>query len=407
MLVNASLRPSDQITVTQATAARSFVELSRDPVPPLVALLKHGSSGVRDAAAYTLGLLGPRAQSALEALVEALYADNSWAAHALAETSAPAAMAALERAAWTGNQFAALALPRFGSAAVPGILRVVARLGPSHAEYQGMVRELRKFGHEVRTEALRLAATVLDERKPKAARYEALDLLVRLGPLARGAAAAMRPVLKSRDKRLQIHGRTFLLRSGNREAVGAFLRDWAANSRSTGRDLTTNIRMLESIGPAAAPAVPELIQVLERGAWSDRPAAARALGSIGAAKAVPALVAALSRNNWRLTINAAEALGRFGQDAASALPPLRAVASSHWMPIVRVTAADAILRIEPGHGPPPPVLLGSAEMPGYLWDVPYHDPCGSVAGWEVRLQGKWIFIGCGSSWRHESGYLTT
>jgi HEAT repeat protein len=81
---------------------------------------------------------------------------------------------------------------------------------------------------------------------------------------------------------------------------------------------------LSKLGPAAAPAVPALIDALKSPQTLVRQNAALALGEVGpgAKAAVPALAEALRDREWVVRRQAAVALGRLGPDARPAVPAL-------------------------------------------------------------------------------------
>ncbi len=140
------------------------------------------------------------------------------------------------------------------------------------------------------------------------------------------------------------------------------------------------VRALGQIGPAAQPAIPQLIRLLGDHRWSSRDAAADALAHIGgndsrvtsalvstlksdpdervrarAARAlgrlhstssgvVTALARALSDSDAQVQAEAAEALGRLGPGAKAALPALKKAATSDQF-IVSQAAGEAIRAI--------------------------------------------------------------
>jgi HEAT repeat protein len=93
-------------------------------------------------------------------------------------------------------------------------------------------------------------------------------------------------------------------------------------NRETGMRMAA-ARYLGALRAAAAPAVPELIRLLERRNFEADEAAAEALGQIGPAAraAVPALLGALAHGGWSLRNKAAAALGQIGVTTAE-LPEL-------------------------------------------------------------------------------------
>jgi len=94
----------------------------------------------------------------------------------------------------------------------------------------------------------------------------------------------------------------------------------------------------EILGPTAAPAIPDLMQLLE--AVEVNSEVEEALAYIGAAS-VPRLIGALTNADTYLRENAADTLGRMGPDADSAVPPLLQCLHDPSAD-VRVSAAQAL-----------------------------------------------------------------
>ncbi|MBL8796617.1 MAG: HEAT repeat domain-containing protein [Planctomycetia bacterium] len=114
------------------------------------------------------------------------------------------------------------------------------------------------------------------------------------------------------------------------------------------------IRALGDMGPAATPALGDLIGILSRDPDEVvRAAAAEAIGKFGpAAKpAIGALIGALSQDYFRLKANAAEALGNIGPEAKDAIPHLKKLMASKEEE-VPLKAAQALSKID-SKGPPP------------------------------------------------------
>jgi HEAT repeat protein len=103
------------------------------------------------------------------------------------------------------------------------------------------------------------------------------------------------------------------------------------------------VEALDEFGPAAAPAVPDLIEILSED--SDLPGSAMTtLLDIGpaAAPAVPALIKVLDDDDYGYRGLAAQALGSIGPDAKTALPKLEELLSGDSNSSVRVSAGEAL-----------------------------------------------------------------
>jgi len=110
------------------------------------------------------------------------------------------------------------------------------------------------------------------------------------------------------------------------------------------RSLIGPLDALARFGPVAEPAVPAIVELLGGAEAADfQPVAIKTLGAIGpgASRAVPALVARL-RDRW-LGREAADALARIGPAARPAL----AAAMTGPDPLTRISAAGALLKIDP------------------------------------------------------------
>lgn len=116
------------------------------------------------------------------------------------------------------------------------------------------------------------------------------------------------------------------------------------------------IIQIADLKESAAPAVPELIAVLQKDKDEFvRAAAAEALGKIGppARIAINTLISALRDEFWKVKANACEALGTFGPDAKEAIPQLKKLMTSKEEE-VPTKAAAALSKIDAKGRPAPP-----------------------------------------------------
>jgi hypothetical protein len=163
-----------------------------------------------------------------------------------------------------------------------------------------------------------------------------------LGVMAEAAAPELEGALDRGNSRLTDIAFQALGQTGSAYAVPLALKR-LASPEVTCR--STALRALEQLGPSAGPAVPKLIDLVERGDWHDRAEAAALLGQLHHRTAIPALREALRHEPASAQRAAAEALARFGNDATNALPDLKALAARHWSWNVRKAAAEAAASI--------------------------------------------------------------
>ncbi|MFP4056175.1 MAG: HEAT repeat domain-containing protein [Candidatus Brocadiia bacterium] len=127
---------------------------------------------------------------------------------------------------------------------------------------------------------------------------------------------------------------------------------------------TEAARELAALGPAAAEAVPALLEALAKpwpGAEFEAAAkhALRAMGEAG----VRRLVAALDDPSAQIRYQAARALGLLGPPAADAVEPLIDTLEDDQDPGVRAAAAGALGAIGPAAAPALPALRRAAGSP--------------------------------------------
>lgn len=113
------------------------------------------------------------------------------------------------------------------------------------------------------------------------------------------------------------------------------------------------LREVAKVGPAAIDAGPVLEILLSNPQREIRLGATRTIGYLGYDKATPQVIHFLNeKHDIPLNWVASEALGMIGD--SNAIPALETVSKSHWHPVVRSSAQNAIDRITAGdkHLPP-------------------------------------------------------
>ncbi len=146
-------------------------------------------------------------------------------------------------------------------------------------------------------------------------RRKAFSLFSKLGPLAKTAVPTLKEYLANKDTPLAV-------------------RQQAA-------------RVLQEIGPAAEPAIPQLIAAMKYPDVQVQVAAAMALGNIGKEpeKTVPALLAAMKVDDKRVPTAAAEALGAFPSQSKKIVPALLEALKEN-VPSLQLAAVKSLGQIE-------------------------------------------------------------
>jgi HEAT repeat protein len=108
------------------------------------------------------------------------------------------------------------------------------------------------------------------------------------------------------------------------------------------------LRVLAKVGPEAAPAVPELVGIIQGNDAKQKTEALYVVGAIGPATsaAVPAAVAALADPDLQVQQATAYALGKIGPSAKDAVPALKRLTASNDE-LVKLAAVWALLQIGP------------------------------------------------------------
>jgi HEAT repeat protein len=202
-------------------------------------------------------------------------------------------------------------------------------------------------------ETLRIAIPALEEdlfHPDMHVRLGAVEVLETLGPAAAPAVPALIRATNDRNLFVRWASSRTLGKIGPAAHEAATL---PLAHRLFDDDLDVRLAAataLQHYGPAATPAVPEVIAALKASDAEMRMAAMRTLEAIGvgAKDAVPAVSAELSDPDVRVRKAAAEVLGRFGPLAGAAEPALRR-ALNDSSPEVRRAASEALLNIV---GPP-------------------------------------------------------
>jgi HEAT repeat protein len=371
----------------RAAAARMLAE-NLEPkdtaaISPLIVALKDKDELVRSYAVKGLGRFGPLDKEAIPALIEVAGEKyKSKYGMDVAETlgkigpvAIPAMLAALEHKDAKVRQHVAEGLGKMGRSARSALPALAEALQDKDKGVRAAAAYAMAAIGPAAEHVAPLLRALADE--DSIVRFAAARALGRIGPAARKAGPALVKALD--DKEVAYPAAEALARIGPpREAIPAFIRllkkDDAANK---GRLLYAEgerreaANALGKIGPAAAAAVPALIERLQDktetgpGLFSPniRGAAARALGKIGATdkRVLPALIKGL--DDEATLGDAAAALGDLGPAAAEALPALLKKSKElAAKPTVKSPedfwAADGIIKALSGIGGPGILYLG-------------------------------------------------
>jgi HEAT repeat protein len=175
-------------------------------------------------------------------------------------------------------------------------------------------------------------SAVLRDKENLGGRAWALAALLKLAPECQGTLPAVAELLHDPDARLRVEAAHVLWRMKQPAGpvVEALCAEANADEAAGG---VQALIVLREMGPAAGPAVPALLKILQRPALPDdgkqwgpphRLAVLRCLQEIGpGAAAAPALADLLKSGSPTVRAEAARTLGRMGPQAKPALPALQ------------------------------------------------------------------------------------
>jgi len=332
----------DEKAPVRLQAAHAFVYMHDPPdkvIPALAALLADKDAGVRIQAASSLGALGPRAVSAVAALIKEVLAGNVMAAKALGDIGPLAA---------EGVPALRLAL------ADPVIFIPVIWVQPSDA---GQVQRVPFYLAEAAAEALgKMGADagpaapdlirVLRDLRP-GVRRNAAGALGRIRPEGPKAAAALAATLTDPDASVRVAAAWALGEIGDETSAAGLALVRALRAKGQSEEVVVAAGASLVRRPLQAESAAALLKALKEAPPLGRRYAAKVLGQARPVPeaAVSALVDALSDDQAVVRAAAAEALGNIGPDARPALTPLAKRATSDASEEVKKAATEAISRI--------------------------------------------------------------
>jgi HEAT repeat protein len=308
----------DSDPTVQAAAFRALVAVHADSnrlKPLLEEALKSSIPQVRKAGAAGLASLGDTSVLGVDGLVDLLDDENA-----------------------AGRLAAVQALGQLGVKASPAVQPLLAHLDDT--ALQGSILEtLGLIGPASEPAVPRLIELARNaDLRP--------TVLVVFGKIGRGAGAALPTIYSA------IHDSAPDVRASAATALAGVESDEAkamaviiplVDRSQSGEVRRAAERALGKFGPAAGPAVPRLVSMLDK--ETERGEVMRALKSIGV-HTVPELVAMLAVHDPRVRTFACESLGTLGPEAKDAAPKLREIMEEDGA--VRNSAQAALKNIEPG-----------------------------------------------------------
>jgi HEAT repeat protein len=225
---------------------------------------------------------------------------------------------------------------------------MIAALGDSDRRVRGMaVQAVGQMRPEMASAAVpRLMGMLADPREDALLRANVARLLGRLGEHGREAFPTLVEVLDSgADRGVRTACLLALAKTapGSNEAIKAYARTMRQDAEAPLRRLAAD--RLAGMGPAAAPAIGDLLATLEDADNEVRLAAASAVGRIGRPAIAPLVALAKDRKPSAVRVLAIHALGEMGTTALPALGDIQALMNDPD-PHVRRAAEVAALRVE-------------------------------------------------------------
>ena len=311
----------DENPPVRIAAARALGSIGPKAIGSLTAALTNDSAGVRAAAAEALGLIGQAARVARSSLLDA----------------------------WEDNDLgvairATVAMARIGPDRENFITTLKLALDEdNHRMRVGAATGLFMLGPIARSAVPNLIDALEDDSTD--VRMTACDALGAIGSPAWRAAPGLIELIEDDTGRVRVAAALALGKVGSSGEVMTALLEALEYQFLDIRFAA--VEALGEIGPDAAEAIDDIIQLLEGAKGDNLETTCNALVKIGP-EAVPGLIDALDDTNFNIRVGAVTALGKFAADAADALPELKKMVNGDISRsfILREATLDAIENIE-------------------------------------------------------------
>ncbi len=390
---------NDERPVHNAPSALSAIGMSA--IGPTLEVLKSPDSSMRarTAAAQTLGAIGPRANAAVPALIEALGDRRGRIITFSPETSYPAAIAAAHALGAIGpdaaqaigplvklladpnqslSRSAIEALGGIGPSAVEATPALVALLNyEDHEVGVHVSRSLAQFGPAARDAAKPLVEFLLRlDGEKEGARHEIVsEALIEIGRPAIAPLVASFARADVDDKPRIIRALSMVVTGGHTlvgiapggitimttmpsgpapvqaDIIASMPTLLAALREGNSAVRDAALEAIVALGPSGIEALPAIIETFDDREPGTRVRATAALLSIGPAarSALPALLTALADRSADVRRAAATAVSVVGGETDDVAEPLTTVAAKDRDRDVRAAAAAALRRLRAGH----------------------------------------------------------
>jgi HEAT repeat protein len=272
----------------------------------------------------------------ISAIKDAIYGGD-WAAMPLSRIGTPEAIDALISDLPRGEDGSTgLALERLGDHAIPYLFSALQ----DEAKASSAAAILAQFNPKPLSHVQGWIAIAVDANQESLHRLAALRALAALGPAIQSESGPLHALLS--DPQLGKQVVETLRAAGDPVVIPALARKCkvtAAQFDPISIDLLLCLRNVSAFGAQARDAGAELLPLLDSPNSTDQAYAVATLGQIDYSVAIPQIETRLQSPDWRIVNTSIWALALLGDRGA--LPALDRIASSYWLPPIRLQASKA------------------------------------------------------------------